>query len=99
MSIEGLGTVWLAVLAVLFLAQCCGFGIAGGLLLSPVDRSEAGFMLGFFLGPVGLVIAWAMRANGLLELERKEQRQLTAPPQSSAHPPAPRRPSEPRRFK
>lgn len=47
--------------------QAIAFGVAGGILLQPLDRYGSGFALGFFLGTIGLVIAWGMRANGLLE--------------------------------
>lgn len=63
-----------AVAIALALAQAIAFGIAGSLLLKPVDREGAGFALGLFLGPIGLVITWAMRANELLEREQREKR-------------------------
>jgi uncharacterized membrane protein YfcA len=40
-------------------------GIAGLVILERVDRELAGFTLGFFLGPIGLIIAWVMRDNAL----------------------------------
>src|SRR5437762_2374483 len=104
MSDLAIGGIWLAFVFILLGAQACAFGVAGGKLLEPLDRYGDGFALGFLLGPVGLVIAWAMRANGLLELERKERPHAAAPapPPRNAKPStptAPRPPKEPRRFK
>lgn len=47
----------------------CLFGIAGGIVLGNKGRSGCGgFLLGFLLGPIGLVIALVMRADqGALE--------------------------------
>ena len=86
---------YLAVLLIVLIVQAVAFGIAGALILAPLENQGAGFALGLFLGPIGLVIAWAMRANGLLELELKEkQRAARAPTVTPA-----REPGEPRRFK
>ena len=40
---------------------CLIFGIAGAALLSRYEKAGTGFILGFLLGPIGLVIAWTMR--------------------------------------
>jgi len=53
-------------------------GIAGALMLKPVERGGVGFALGFFLGPIGLVIAWTMRANELLERAAYAERHRAA---------------------
>lgn len=50
-----------------------GCAIAGYLMLAPVDRRLAGVLLGFFLGPIGLLIAWPMRANALHEREQHDR--------------------------
>ena len=52
-----------------------GCAIAGYLTLARVGRGLAGILLGFFLGPIGLLIAWPMRANALLDREQREQRE------------------------
>lgn len=49
-------------------------GIAGFMMLDAVDRGGVGFALGFFLGPIGLVIAWVQRDNGLREQEARQHR-------------------------
>src|SRR5689334_17833095 len=36
-------------------------GLAGSAMLGSVDRGGTGFLLGFLLGPIGLVIAWVKR--------------------------------------
>lgn len=47
------------------------FGIAGGIILQNKGRSGCGgFALGFFLGPIGLVIALVMTADHK-ELEKR----------------------------
>ena len=48
-------------------------GIAGALLLAPLDRRVLGFMVGFWFGPIGWVIAWAMRDNGLRERAARDE--------------------------
>src|SRR6185437_2026135 len=48
--------------ALFIVAIVCG--IAGGMILEPRGDFGTGFALGFFLGPIGLVIAAIMRANG-----------------------------------
>jgi hypothetical protein len=49
-------------------------GIAGFMMLDNAERGGAGFALGFFLGPIGLVIAWVMRDNALREEESRRSR-------------------------
>jgi hypothetical protein len=49
----------------------CAF--AGATILSEVERTFTGVLLGFFFGPIGLVIAWAMRSNKLAEEERRRR--------------------------
>jgi uncharacterized membrane protein len=51
-----------------------GCAVAGYLMLARVDRGFAGVLLGFFLGPVGLIIAWVMRANALRDQDERERR-------------------------
>jgi hypothetical protein len=51
-----------------------GCAVAGYLMLARVDRGLAGVLLGFFLGPVGLLIAWPMRANALLDRQERRDR-------------------------
>jgi len=46
----------------LIVGVACAF--AGGMILEPRGDFGTGFALGFFLGPIGLVIAAIMRANG-----------------------------------
>ncbi|HKO18405.1 MAG TPA: SHOCT domain-containing protein [Acidobacteriaceae bacterium] len=48
-------------------------GVAGYLILDRVDRGDVGGALGFFLGPIGLVIAWVMRDNGLRDEEERKR--------------------------
>lgn len=40
-------------------------GAAGYLILERVRRGVSGFLLGFLLGPIGLVMAWVIRDNAL----------------------------------
>lgn len=56
----------------------CLCGLAGFMMLDRVDRGGAGFALGFFLGPIGLVIAWVMRDNAPREEDRATLRRLHA---------------------
>ena len=49
----------------------CAF--AGATILSEVDRTMTGLLLGFFLGPLGLIIAWAMRSNRLHQEEARRR--------------------------
>ncbi|AHG92105.1 hypothetical protein J421_4638 (plasmid) [Gemmatirosa kalamazoonensis] len=49
-------------------------GIAGYLLLEPMDNGGAGAALGFLLGPIGILIAWIMRMNAQRELEAQRVR-------------------------
>jgi hypothetical protein len=50
------------------------FGVAGYFMLECVDRGWAGFWLGFFLAPIGLVIAWVMRDNEFRERDERARR-------------------------
>jgi hypothetical protein len=51
------------------------FGIAGGLIMSNKGRSGCGgFALGFFLGPIGLIIALVIGTDHR-ELERRSLQQ------------------------
>ncbi len=59
------------VYAVIGAAVC---GAAGFFMLDRVDRGATGAALGALLGPLGLVIAWVMRDNGLRDLEERERR-------------------------
>lgn len=68
------------------------FGIAGSSMLAPFNKQSTGFLLGLFLGPIGLVIAWVMRSNLRgIEENRRHQEQLAAVKATSA--PAPTDPS------
>lgn len=49
------------------------FGVAGYMMLSVHERGWTGFLLGFFLAPIGLVIAWVMRSN-LAEAARRTEK-------------------------
>jgi hypothetical protein len=51
-------------------------GIAGGLMLERVGRGGSGFMLGFLLGPIGLVIAWITRDNALKDEDERKRRHI-----------------------
>lgn len=66
--------------------------IAGHLMLERFEKGNAGAALGFFLGPIGLVIAWVMRDNAFRDREEREQR-AKEPPKHA------RDPHEPRRFR
>ena len=59
----------------LIVAVVCAF--AGGMILEPQQRFGAGFALGFFFGPLGLVAAFVLRANGPT-LAKPGQRQCPA---------------------
>jgi hypothetical protein len=48
-------------------------GLAGGVMLDRVGRGLAGALLGFFLGPIGLLIAWVVRDNALRDEEAKDR--------------------------
>ena len=50
------------------------FAWAGALILKPVDREGTGIALGLLLGPMGLLIAWVMRSNELLERAEYRER-------------------------
>lgn len=69
--------VWVVVIA-LIVAHIIAFGVAGSLILKPVDKQGVGVALGLFLGPIGLVIAWAKRENELLERREYKERHRTA---------------------
>jgi hypothetical protein len=47
--------------------------IAGYVMLDRVDRGGTGVALGFFLGPIGLVIAWVMRDNALRDQAERQR--------------------------
>lgn len=51
-------TLWLTYVIV---AVICG--IAGAAMLSRFGKGDEGFLIGFLLGPIGLIIAWTMRDN------------------------------------
>jgi hypothetical protein len=55
------------------LAILVGCAIAGYLMLARVDRGFVGVLLGFFLGPIGVLIAWPMRDNALRDREQRER--------------------------
>jgi hypothetical protein len=42
-------------------------GIAGGAMLSRYNKAGSGFLLGWLLGPIGLIIAWTMRDNAKID--------------------------------
>jgi hypothetical protein len=46
------------------------FAFTGWIMLDRADRGVLGFVLGFFLGPIGLVIAWVVRDNALRDQAR-----------------------------
>ena len=69
--------VW-AVVIVVAVANIIAFPVAGALILKPVDKQGVGVALGFFLGPIGLVIAWAKRENELLERREYKERHRVA---------------------
>jgi len=50
------------VISLVVLAVC---SVAGYLMLARVGRGADGWALGFFLGPLGLVLAWVIRDNAL----------------------------------
>ena len=58
---------YIVVILLLIVASIVAMGVAGALMLKPVDREGTGAALGVLLGPIGLVIAWTMRSNELLE--------------------------------
>jgi len=49
-------------------------GLAGAAMLDSVEKSGTGFWLGFLLGPIGVVIAWAKRDDARRELEERARR-------------------------
>src|SRR5947209_2646659 len=57
--------------AVVTAGGCC---VVGFLILDRVDRGWVGVLLGFFLGPIGLVIAWVLRDNALRDQEERDRR-------------------------
>jgi hypothetical protein len=64
------------------------FGIGGAAMLSQFDRAGTGFLLGFLLGPVGLVIAWVKRDNLKTEdEERRARHSLPVQPGPGVRPP------------
>lgn len=54
-------------------------GAAGYYILDRVDRGGLGIALGFFLGPVGLVIAWVLRDSALRDEEMRRQVRVSFP--------------------
>ncbi len=46
--------------AVVLWAFC---GVAGSAILSNYNKAGIGFLLGFALGPIGLLIAWTIRST------------------------------------
>jgi len=56
-----LGTGGIMDILLVLLIIWFGFGVAGGMIMSNKGRSGCGgFALGFFLGPIGLIIALVM---------------------------------------
>ena len=53
----------LFLLTSLFVLGVCG--VAGYLMLARVGRGATGWVLGFLLGPLGVIIAWVIRDNAL----------------------------------
>ena len=51
--------VWIVAIVVIIAWLICG--AAGAAILSRYEKEQTGFLLGFLLGPIGLVIAWTMR--------------------------------------
>lgn len=47
------------------------FAVVGGALLSSYNKAGSGFLLGLFLGPIGVLIAAVMRSD---EKRKEEQR-------------------------
>ena len=45
----------------------CLFGIAGAAVLSRYNKAGIGCLLGLFLGPIGLLIAWTKRDDERLD--------------------------------
>ena len=96
--------VYVALFAFVAIVTLVSFGVAGALMLKPVDRKGAGFALGALLGPIGLVIAWTMRSNELLERAEYAERHRATPPNVTAPVQLADRPSwapeePPRRFR
>ncbi|HEX5411045.1 MAG TPA: hypothetical protein VFZ27_04215 [Terriglobia bacterium] len=48
-------------------------GIAGAAMLSRFNKGGTGCLLGGFLGPIGLIIAWTMRDSAKLDQEKAIQ--------------------------
>ncbi len=48
-------------------------GIAGAAMLSRFDKAGTGCLLGGFLGPIGLIIAWTMRDSAKMDREKAIQ--------------------------
>lgn len=95
--------VWVVAIA-LIIANIIAFCVAGALILKPVDKQGVGVALGFFLGPIGLVIAWAKRENELLERQEYKERHRAALDDVKSTPTPGARPSwapdeAPRRFR
>lgn len=54
---------------ILFWLLC---GVASAAMLSRYNKAGTGFLLGFFLGPIGLIIAWTMRDSAKLDDASRE---------------------------
>jgi hypothetical protein len=54
-----------------------GCAVAGFFMLDRFERGVTGALLGFFLGPIGLVIAWVMRSNAMEEERGHQARHAT----------------------
>lgn len=48
-------------------------GIAGAAMLSRYNKAGTGCLLGGFLGPIGLIIAWTMRDSAKMDQEKAIQ--------------------------
>jgi hypothetical protein len=70
-----MGSLFLGYIVILApaLVALIGCAIAGYLMLARVDRGFVGVLLGFFLGPIGLLIAWPMRDNALRDRDQRER--------------------------
>ena len=73
-------------LGAILILQAIVSGITASTILNPSGNVSAkGFLLGLFLGPWGVVIAWSMRDNGKHAevLERLQQIALASRPRAS----------------
>jgi hypothetical protein len=62
-------------LVILVAVWVIAFAIAGYEILWIVDREIEGIVYAVLFGPVGLVIAWAVRSNVLLQREEMLRKQ------------------------